>query len=250
LHEKEKKVKSARKGFTLIELLVVIAIIAILAAILFPVFAKAREKARQTACLNNLKQVALAIQMYVQDYDQTFPMTYYYFNGGTAFSWVHAIQPYVKATGSFACPSDEYRPLIDTSFGKVWSPLPPLFNSDGSQGSPISYWYNTNFDGLPDSVCSNPADTFISWDCHFEYWCRFGFIGSNGSYDIEEPSGYARALPYSDTDMKYGRHSGGINFAFADGHAKWVSRTGLDITASNPRWGDSQFSYTRVHSLL
>src|SRR5436190_2307149 len=104
-------------AFTLIELLVVIAIIAILAAILFPVFAQAREKARGISCLSNTKQVDLGVQMYVQDYDETFPMDYY----NTLFApsdppftpvvpetivgWNEAIHPYVKNVQLFRCPS-------------------------------------------------------------------------------------------------------------------------------------------------
>jgi len=86
--------RSLRSGFTLIELLVVIAIIAILAAILFPVFAQAREQARKTACLSNLKQIGLAVNMYVQDYDETFP-----FSWGYAGPWCYALNPYVKSAG-------------------------------------------------------------------------------------------------------------------------------------------------------
>lgn len=88
--------KSARSGFTLIELLVVIAIIAILAAILFPVFAQAREKARQTTCLSNEKQMGTAMMMYVQDFDEQFPMLQYYDQNGLPVIWSSAIYPYVK----------------------------------------------------------------------------------------------------------------------------------------------------------
>lgn len=95
-------------GFTLIELLVVIAIIAILAAILFPVFAKAREKARQTACMSNLKQLGLAIVQYVQDNDEDLPSSDYNDLNGCweSYSWRFAIYPYVKSTGVYACPSN------------------------------------------------------------------------------------------------------------------------------------------------
>jgi prepilin-type N-terminal cleavage/methylation domain-containing protein len=87
--------RSLRKGFTLIELLVVIAIIAILAAILFPVFAQAREQARKTACLSNMKQIGLASNMYLQDFDETFP-----FSWGAMGRWIEELQPYIKSASS------------------------------------------------------------------------------------------------------------------------------------------------------
>jgi prepilin-type N-terminal cleavage/methylation domain-containing protein/prepilin-type processing-associated H-X9-DG protein len=96
---------SARFGFTLIELLVVIAIIAILAAILFPVFAKAREKARQTTCASNEKQLGLAMLQYVQDYDETFPAVWDN-NRQPVMNWAEEIYPYVKSTGAYVCPSN------------------------------------------------------------------------------------------------------------------------------------------------
>ena len=95
-----------RRGFTLIELLVVIAIIAILAAILFPVFAQAREKARQSACLNNMKQLGTAVTLYLDNYDETYPSTrfpgkQYYWN------WKRAVRPFVKSNAVYLCPSND-----------------------------------------------------------------------------------------------------------------------------------------------
>src|ERR1700712_1940336 len=93
-----------KKGFTLIELLVVIAIIAILAAILFPVFAQAREKARQSSCASNMKQMSLAVIQYAQDYDESYPTGLQ--SGWYAASWAYNVQPYIKSVDVFRCPSD------------------------------------------------------------------------------------------------------------------------------------------------
>ncbi len=99
-----------RKAFTLIELLVVIAIIAILAAILFPVFGRARENARRSSCQSNMKQIGLGIEQYKQDVDNTYPMAYFYVNGASSAAgyvhWTNSVQPYVKSTQLFVCPSD------------------------------------------------------------------------------------------------------------------------------------------------
>jgi len=99
-----------KQGFTLIELLVVIAIIAILAAILFPVFAKVREKARQTSCLSNMKQIGLAITQYVQDNNEYFPAGYTIQPSGSwgnfGAGWAGGTEPYIKSTSIFTCPDD------------------------------------------------------------------------------------------------------------------------------------------------
>ena len=108
-----------RRGFTLIELLVVIAIIAILAAILFPVFAKAREKARQSSCSSNVKQLGLSWLQYAQDYDETVmpvnigPTVSYTLPNGTAYTgymlWPTCVYPYVKNIQMYTCPSNSYK---------------------------------------------------------------------------------------------------------------------------------------------
>src|ERR1700753_1197036 len=104
--------RNRRQGFTLIELLVVIAIIAILAAILFPVFAKAREKARQTACLSNEKQLGTAVMMYCQDFDEHLPSVW---DANDHLTWADEIYPYVKSLGAFVCPSN----TVGTGTGKM-----------------------------------------------------------------------------------------------------------------------------------
>ncbi|GIV18363.1 MAG: hypothetical protein KatS3mg023_0114 [Armatimonadota bacterium] len=112
-----------RNGFTLIELLVVIAIIAILAAILFPVFAQAREKARQSSCVSNMKNIGTAMLMYQQDYDEQFcpPMVGL---GGSdrwddTMTWDRLIQPYMKNLAILTCPSDQYSPTVTSRWGTV-----------------------------------------------------------------------------------------------------------------------------------
>ena len=128
-----------RSGFTLIELLVVIAIIAILAAILFPVFAQAREKARQSVCLSNFKQIGLGVMMYAQDYDETYPMNrLQVLPGGSEgnrriVSWKSVTLPYVKNFDVYRCPSNPLHNTKDeTKDSEQW----------GYPAFPISYAYN------------------------------------------------------------------------------------------------------------
>jgi prepilin-type N-terminal cleavage/methylation domain-containing protein len=146
-----------RRAFTLIELLVVIAIIAILAAILFPVFAQAREKARQTACTSNMKQVSSAAIMYAQDYDEVLP-----FQGNPAnlradignytsspFAvWINGLQPYVKNAGVWVCPSSVKHPTV-----------PPVAPND------TNYWINGHASGKALAAIPLPADSilFVEW---------------------------------------------------------------------------------------
>ncbi|HEX8463124.1 MAG TPA: DUF1559 domain-containing protein, partial [Abditibacterium sp.] len=120
----------ARRAFTLIELLVVIAIIAILASILFPVFGRARENARRSSCMSNMKQMGLGVIQYTQDYDEKFPQAYWYpdnsGSGGGYAHWSGTIQPYIKSEQLFVCPSDAGGGLAPTNF---------VNNNDG-QGVP------------------------------------------------------------------------------------------------------------------
>ena len=201
---------SKRRGFTLIELLVVIAIIAILAAILFPVFAKAREKARQTSCLSNLKQLGLGMIMYAQDYDETFTSIGYAndlwydanlgaFNSNNAANppagmnyhgWAAVILPYVKNTQIYLCPSTQYN-CYGVAYGlaamcpnAAGTALTALFNGNNSMGK-----------------FTMPAETIMISEKATGGGNQY--ILSNGNYACRMS------------------HNDGGNVAFVDGHAKW-----------------------------
>jgi prepilin-type N-terminal cleavage/methylation domain-containing protein/prepilin-type processing-associated H-X9-DG protein len=198
-----------RCGFTLIELLVVIAIIAILAAILFPVFAQAREKARSIACLSNMKQLGTSESMYLQDYDETYVIWRYALPNGDKMTWVELLQPYVKNKQIWICPSDE-----------LAKPIQPNQTTGGS--SQNSYWLNayitrwSGYSGVGSVVLSEinyPAVTILVTDGP----------ANDGQHTWPGPPtewcGTADYCVRSET-----RHTGGMNTVYADSHAKWQKR--------------------------
>jgi len=202
-----------RTGFTLIELLVVIAIIAILAAILFPVFARAREKARQASCQSNLKQIALGILMYAQDYDERLPANYNYNPRPINLVWWDdLIQPYVSNYQILICPSDQ--PASYNYARPNWSNIPnPLVfsysaNSNGGGGI-IPIGGDGNSCAL--SSIASVADTVIiaeSNDIELNtYTTEVDAWATNGIGNIDK------------------RHNDGCNWSFADGHVKYMIRS-------------------------
>jgi prepilin-type N-terminal cleavage/methylation domain-containing protein/prepilin-type processing-associated H-X9-DG protein len=221
-------------GFTLIELLVVIAIMAILAAILFPVFAKAREKARSTVCLSNMKQLALAVEMYLSDWE-AYPLHSHKELGNPGWRWMRMLQPYVGNAQVHQCPSAPRRAANLTS-------------STQSLGYNYQYLGNgRNPSGLgpallaSDAQIERPAETIAIADSG-------GLAAYLGTPD-EGKSGYAIDPPVpnplfgvyyggsaspGDRATVAGRHSLGSNFAFCDGHAKWLPREVVD--ASDMLW--------------
>ena len=204
-------------GFTLIELLVVIAIIAILAAILFPVFAKAREKARQTSCLSNLKQLGTSILMYAQDYDEVYPQDGAITGDPVSqppLTWPNRVMPYVKNTQLFKCPSDGRAPAADFAGCRTilesycWNALMGRYTDCAASG------YPEVVRSLGEVAA--PAQCAMLWDDGAD-WADPPYNYGQWYNTIDNPD-CARSF---DGNVLQGRHNGGDNFMFADGHAKW-----------------------------
>jgi prepilin-type N-terminal cleavage/methylation domain-containing protein/prepilin-type processing-associated H-X9-DG protein len=253
-------VRRKTSGFTLIELLVVIAIIAILAAILFPVFAQAREAARKTSCLSNEKQISLGVLMYAQDYDEHLQDMVLggncnqscWIGAGCAYQdgggwWFGRIFPYIKNYQIFACP-DDTRSFSTTTAGtnsNGWNQAIEI----GTGANPVyfqeSYGYNEWIDGNPGGTgnTSPITDTMAAVNYPAQLVMLADGVGPLvNDWDLESGvccAGYERAW-YANTAWgawapdfdnhdkwdRYARHNAGANFAYVDGHAKWLKNTG------------------------
>jgi len=205
-------------GFTLIELLVVIAIIAILAAILFPVFAKAREKARQASCLSNNKQIALALLMYVQDYDEMLPARAYGlyphdFASGATMSWVSIVYPYVKNAQLFMCPSYTARYTAYTWQGATRISIP------GNIGYNFCALGGSTNATYAMALIQRPAEVPMTADC---VCCGLKSTGTDPRNCLYIGPGTNTTGVYPDECHPRMRvHNDGINITMLDGHGKW-----------------------------
>lgn len=227
--------KSVRSGFTLIELLVVIAIIAILAAILFPVFAQAREKARQTSCLSNIKQIGLATYMYVQDYDETFPMELYFGSAAGGQPCVMpsyiSLMPYEKNANIYQCPSAP----TALNFPKVLSvvSLPPECTSSPNLAY-VSYFPNYSLInwGDPNNLFGPNNGRPVRNMAEVEFVADTAvFYDSTGTL----PDAYFGLMD----EPIQPRHTAMLNSSFADGHAKVVMATKWTDASGNQLGGYS-----------
>lgn len=215
--------RDQRKAFTLIELLVVIAIIAILAAILFPVFAKAREKARQISCLSNMKQIGMAIEMYPQDYDEyEVPQDNYYYTSDPNFGWwTELLYPYIKNDDVFKCPSNPN--ANQPNYPPSWS-IPPTYW--------ISYATNRRIidclscgPAVNEAVIQEPSSKIVISESQAS---QIDDIGSPWWIESENPNYWQW--------FGFAGHMGRMNCTFADGHAKSFTPVAT-ITPLN-MWGD------------
>ena len=257
-----------RTGFTLIELLVVIAIIAIMAAILFPVFAQARDKARAAACLSNLRQLGLAQSMYAQDYDETLPKGYHRLPDGSDYPWYLAVAPYTRNVSIFRCPSDR-NPMMIAQF---------LSTALRKQITDFGVSIICNYDVMTPEECypvrlaelEAPAELISlvdmrdigAWPGWTGYWGVHPFRISSplslygqqlltGDQVMKALEAAEAGKAPSGEGAKFGprvatrRHSGGENYIFADGHAHWMQfRQTL-----NPTTGGTEGSMWMQHLL-
>ncbi len=215
-----------KKAFTLIELLVVIAIIAILAAILFPVFARARENARRTSCQSNLKQLGLGIMQYTQDYDEKLPG--FYKNIGGTVTWATLLQPYAKSVQLYTCPN-----------GVPYALTSPQY---------ISYGYNTLLGGDATTVSlaaiNSTSETVLigdSWGHQDPPNEKSGwyYMYPPATLNATAPAGTNWWEKNPGTGAFKGsltqQHFDGANICYVDGHVKWSKLPGL-VTQNNSLW--------------
>lgn len=239
---------NARSAFTLIELLVVIAIIAILAAILFPVFAQAREKARQATCASNFKQITTGLMMYLQDFDETNPIAlahngtnhygvgtlYYPANrlppGASPINrsvWANALEPYLKSWEVYACPTgQDYRPFGESEQASGISRFSYLFNGY------LNCWSQAQIDAPADVV----SFTEIGKNRLHGYLTSFPLpspapAGIPIPWQFDRTKNQGAQFGFQASGTTFWVHNQGTNMGYMDGHVKWVRQS-----SSHSQW--------------
>lgn len=248
--------QKSKIGFTLIELLVVIAIIAILAAILFPVFARARENARRSSCMSNLKQISLGVMQYIQDYDEKYPLSWFGRTAvgsygsfiqteagtpGQAFqvcdpgrctdggkgnfiTWMDMIHPYVKSTQLFRCPSShDLATIPDYHYSGAYgnTPAGTLATGGGSNWESDKYGFRVIGGPIPAAAIQRPAETVMVYE----------MSGTGASMTNPWAQYQMRGTPFFiNTDQRVAEastHLEGTNLVYGDGHVKWKAMPAL-----------------------
>ena len=224
-----------QRGFTLIELLVVIAIIAILAAILFPVFSQAREKARSISCLSNIKQTSLASVMYVQDYDESFPINLYLGNTGSVcvMTFYQQIAPYQKSGQVLRCPSDANPLDFPKAMSVVGLPPPCLASPPLTLVS-----YQPNYavidDGDPNALFPGETTRPVKTMAQIEFPAETSLYSDA---TVTLPGGTAGYGLFNSPVQA--RHQNNVNAGWVDGHAK-VVHTKPNLDSAGKRRGGNQ----------
>jgi prepilin-type N-terminal cleavage/methylation domain-containing protein/prepilin-type processing-associated H-X9-DG protein len=233
-----------RVAFTLIELLVVIVIIAILAAILFPVFAQVREKARQTSCLSNSKQMGLALMQYVQDYDETAVLALARV-GTVDECWLYLLQPYAKNYQIASCPSADTSNTASGAYN---------WYSVTNAGFTLNnyYWNDSRLGRIFERSSPGPLPMAAIEDNTGTVFAADGGTGRQYPSQASRLNAYPlmevqldRRPPRALTGQAgfYARHADGLNSIFFDGHAKWLKLTEFTKTKTDSASGQTVYPY-------
>jgi prepilin-type N-terminal cleavage/methylation domain-containing protein/prepilin-type processing-associated H-X9-DG protein len=244
------------KGFTLIELLVVIAIILILASILFPVFVRARENARRASCMSNLKQIGLGVMMYVQDYDERYPMCAD--TGSNDGDWEQFISPYTshynQRTQLYRCPSSAYTlrggAYSDFDYGNYTANRAVLLDGDGPSEETLSIAAIPSAAGTY-MIFDGSAIRTMTTNVYAPRVDKIQYLPGSGPgspANLSDTHVFSSTYASLQSDFESGRHFGGINMLYADGHVKWLHSQEVVVEARKCGSGGCFPWYTHTYA--